>query len=395
MRLKNLQHFFHATWLGVGLTCSVAHAAEQIRPTRDDAVVEVLPSITRQRPPARFIEGALSQTPLAAAQAARAAIGVARQTGDTRYWGRAQATLRPWWDKPTAPTDLAILQSTVQQGRHEFEPARIVLASALKRDPGNAQGWLNMAALERLTGRYPEALQACSAVQKAGQSLYATACELETRSLQGQHAQARSGFRTLLTEFKQADQRSWIYSLLAESEERAGKDTAALAAYRSSLQVAPDLYTSIAYSDTLLRIGSNALALRVLQPLPLTDAVLLRQATAMRRLGDAGWRALRASLRERQNALDRRGDDPGLHGREQALVALWLDDDPAQALALATGNLALQREPLDWWVALQSASQSHDNAKVQALQQEIRTVGLVDARLPSGLKAAALKGTRP
>lgn len=394
MRSQNLHHFFVAALLGSGLVCSIAQAADAIRPTRDSEVVEVLPAVTRQRPPARANESALSQTPLAAAQAAREAIGVARQTGDTRYWGRAQATLGPWWDKPNAPTELAILQSTVQQGRHEFERARVVLTHALKRDPGNAQGWLNLAALERLTARYPEALQACSAVKTAGQSLYATACELETRSLQGQHAQARSGFKTLLADFKQDVQRAWVYSLLAESEERAGKDTAALDAYRSSLRLVPDLYTNIAYSDVLLRMGNNAQALRVLQPLPLTDAVLLRQATAMRRMGDAGWQALRTSLRERQSALDRRGDDSRLHGREQALVALWLDDDPVQALNLATGNLTLQREPLDWWIALRSATQTPNTAQTQALQQQVQTIGLVDARLPGGLKVATPKDKR-
>ena len=357
MRLQNLHYFFPAALIWVGMACSAAHAADAIRPTRDDEVVEVLPAVTRQRPTARAAEGALSQTPQAAAQAAREAIGVARQTGDTRYWGRAQATLGPWWDKPNAPTELAILQSTVQQGRHEFEPARLVLTNALKRDPGNAQGWLNLAALERLTARYPEALQACGAVKNAGQNLYAAACELETRSLQGQHAQARSGFKTLLADFKQDDQRGWVYSLLAESEERAGKDAAALDAYRSSLRLTPDLYTSIAYSDVLLRMGNNAQALRVLQPLPLTDAVLLRQATAMRRMGDAGWQALRTTLRERQSALDRRGDDSRLHGREQALVALWLDDDAGprldacqqqlDAAARATGlvDRSAQRKP--------------------------------------------------
>lgn len=394
MSLQNLHHLFTAALLCCGLAGSIAYAADVIRPTSDDEVVEVLPAVARQRPQAQANKGALLQTSLAAAQAAREAIGVARQTGDTRYWGRAQASLGPWWDKPDAPTELAILQSTVQQGRHEFEPARKILTRVLVRDPGNAQGWLNLAALERLTGRYPEALQACDAVQKAGQSLYATACELETRSLQGQHARARSGFKTLLAEFKQSDQRSWVYSLLAESEERAGKDTAALDAYRNSLRLGPDLYTSIAYSDVLLRMGSPAQALRVLQPLPLTDAVLLRQATALRRMGDAGWQALRTSLRERQSALDRRGDDSRLHGREQALVALWLDDDAVQALTLATTNLTLQREPLDWWIALRSASHSQNSSQVQALRQQVQAMGLVDARLSDGLKAAAPKANR-
>ncbi|MBC7918212.1 MAG: hypothetical protein H7Y28_10435 [Rhodoferax sp.] len=363
-----------------------AGAADRFVPARDDQVVEVLPTVTRIRPVTLPIT-APAPTPASAeatGQAimqAREAIAVARQTGDTRYWGRAQATLAPWWDRSDAPPTIAILQATVQQGRHEFEPARKLLTAALEREPGNAQGWLNLAALERLLGRYKAATQACGAVARAGQPLYAQACVLETRSLQGHHDEARTGFRVLLDSFSDAGQRSWIYSLWAESEERAGRDRAAAAAYQHSLKLSPDLYTSIAYSDLLLRTGKTSQALQLLKPLPLTDAVLLRQATALRRMGDAGWQPLRAALRERQGALDRRGDDPRLHGRELALVALWLDDDAAQAMREARENLALQREPLDWWVAVQSAHLAGSTTDLAVFAAGIQQAGLVDARL--------------
>ena len=177
-----------------------------------------------------------------------------------------------------------------------------------------------------------------------------------------------------------AAQTSWLQSLLAESEERAGADAAALTAYQRSLQAEPDLYTSIALSDLLLRTGKTAQALAVLQPLPPTDAVLLRQATALRRLNNPDWKTLRATLREWNAELARRGDDLTLHGREQALVALWLDDDAPGALQIARRNLDLQREPIDWWVALQSARQAKDAPAVQQLQKDMQQVGLVDAR---------------
>lgn len=368
-------------WLASLLACSAAHAATELRPSRGDEVVERLPTVTRVRPatPNTSAPAPLAD-PVAAAALARAHIATARQTGDTRYWGRAQAVLAPWWNQPNAPVDLAILQATVQQGRHEFAASRSVLQAALHRNPNKAQGWLNLAALERLSGQYPQALLACNAVARAGQNLYAQACVLETQSLQGQNAAARSGLNTLLAHSQDAGQRSWLLSLLAESEERAGADAAALAAYQSSLKNEPDLYTSIALSDLLLRTGKPAQALAVLKPLPLTDAVLLRQATALRRLKDPSWQALRQTIREWNAELAQRGDDLTLHGREQALVALWLDDDAPGALAIARRNLALQREPVDWWVALQSARQAGDTAALQQLQADMHRIGLVDAR---------------
>ena len=379
--------FSRWTVLALAVAQLSALAVTELQPTRDDEVLELLPAVTRNRP-AQAASAPKAANPAAAALQARQDIGVARQTGDTRYWGRAQAALAPWWDKPDAPVELAVLQATVQQGRHEFEASRKVLTAALARAPGHAQGWLNLAALERLSARYTEALAACEAVARAGQALYAAACRLETQSLQGQHSSSAPGLQALIAQTTDASQRSWLLSLLAESQERAGQDRAAADAYSRSLALAPDLYTSIALSDLLLRTGKASQALRVLAPLPETDAVVLRRAAAWRRLGDARWTGARALLREYSAELERRGDDPALHCRELALAALWLDDDAPHALALARRNLLLQREPLDWWVALQSARQARDAAASAEIANAIRKAGLHDERL------SAIKGTK-
>lgn len=371
-------------------------AATEVRPVRDDEVLETLQTVTRSRPAQIVLTAgakALSADPAAAARQARQDILVARQTGDTRYWGRAQAALMPWWDHADAPVELAVLQATVQGGRHEFSSSRAVLTAALARTPGYAQGWLNLAALERLSAHYPESLAACEAVARAGQTLYAQACSLETNSLQGEHALAAQGFKALLSQAFDAGQRSWLLSLLAENDERAGQDAAAADAYARSLAAEHDLYTATAYSDLLLRTGKTAQALQILAPLPETDAVLLRRATAWKRLGDARWSGVRQLLKTRVEELQRRGDDTSLHGRELALAALWLDQDAAQALPLAISNLRLQREPLDWWVALQSAQQASNGAAMAEIESQIRAAGLRDARLVSA-SAVASKRTK-
>lgn len=357
-----------------------ALAATTVQPVRDDEVIEVLPVITRNRPNA-LVSDRKAPDATSAAIAVRQDISQARQTGDTRYWGRAQSALGPWWDRADAPVDMAILQATVQQGRHEFEASRKVLVAALTRAPNHAQGWLNLAALERLSANYAQALAACARVASAGQALYAQACALETQSLQGQHQAATQGLQALANQASDSGQRSWLWSLLAESQERWGRDAAAAQAFQRSLAFDADLYTAIAYSDLLLRTGKLAQALTVLSPLPETDAVLLRRATAWRRLGDARWSNALATLKERTAELKRRGDDPTLHGRELALIALWLEDDPARALVLARSNLTLQREPVDWWVALQSAQQAKDAAAMAELTNLLRQTGLQDTRL--------------
>ena len=369
-----------------------------LQPSRDDDVLEVLPAITRTRPartgPASVASASAASAPkvgdpAAAAAQARQDIAVARQTGDTRYWGRAQAALLPWWDRADAPADIAVLQATVQQGRHEFETSRRVLTAALARAPLHAQGWLNLAALERLSARYAEALKACDAVARAGQALYAQACRLETTSLQGQYRLAAQGLETLIAQTKDAGQQSWLYSLLAESQERAGQASASATAYQSSLKLEPDLYTAIAYSDLLLRTGQPSQALAAMAALPETDAVVLRRAAAWKRLGDARWVGARAQLKDYSAELVRRGDDPALHGRELALAALWLDEDAPAALALARRNLLLQREPVDWWVALQSAQSAKDAGALAEIRAALATAGLQDTRLALSSSKAA------
>ena len=135
--------------------------------------------------------------------------------------------------------------------------------------------------------------------------------------------------------------------------------------------------------------SGRAAALRVLVEAPETDAVLLRRAAAWRRSGDSRWTAARATLRERAAELTRRGEDPALHGRELALAALWLDDDAAAALVHARANLLLQREPVDWWVAMASARKANDPAALAQIGAAIRTAGLHDVRLAPGAAAVA------
>ena len=398
MKALNM-HSFSKVMALAGLLLALqlsAVAATALQPVRDDEVLEVLPAVNRNRPAqatAAAAAGATTSDPAAAVGQAREDISVARQTGDTRYWGRAQAALAPWWDRPDAPVDLAVLQATVQQGRHEFAASRAVLTAALARRPGHAQGWLNLAALERLSARYAEALAACDAVARAGQSFYAGACRLETQSLQGQHPVAVKGLQALINQAADAGQRSWLLSLLAESHERAGNDAAAADAYARSLAAEQDLYTAIAFSDLLLRTGKTSQALRTLAPLPETDAVVLRRAAAWKRLGDARWTAEREVLKARMEELQRRGEDPTLHGRELALAALWLDDDATRALQLARRNLQLQREPLDWWVALQSARLAKDGVALAEIASAIDAAGLRDVRLVSA-NVPALKASK-
>ena len=367
-------YFFYPRCLALLLaaTCALAHAAgRDWQPTSDNQVLETLPARVRTS----------VTTPQAAALAAKQAITLARQTADTRYLGRAQASLARWWGRSDAPAELAVLQATVHQSRHEFAAALSVLTQALQREPQHAQGLLTLATLERVAGNYPAAMAACAQVARAGAAVYGAACQLETASLQGQHDEARRGLAALQRQSADASTQAWLGSLLAESEERAGRDSAALAAYQASLALAPDGYTALAAADLLLRTGQAGTALKTLADQPASDAVVLRRAYAMKLLKDPQWQALSTELQVRFAALDLRGDDPAAHARERALAYLWLDADAAKAWASAKLNLTLQKEPLDWWLAMHSAQRAGHTAELARLRGEVAATGLRDARL--------------
>jgi tetratricopeptide (TPR) repeat protein len=349
-----------------------AAAPKDFSAASDAQVLETLPP-----------RAAAATTPQAAAQAAKHWITLARQSADPRYLGRAQAVLSRWWDQGDAPPALAVLQATVQQSRHEFDAARRTLTRALQRDPAQVQGWLTLATLERVAGKYDAAAAACQQLAHQGAALYAQACLLETRSLMGEFDVARNGFDALLRAASDAPTKAWLLSLKAESEERAGRSDDALAAFQASLALEDDGYTTLALADLQLRLSRPAAALQTLTRQANSDAILLRRARAYQLLNDTRWRALAAELRERFAALDQRGDDPRLHARERALALLWLDADPRGAWPVARSNLELQKEPLDWWLALESAKALPQKDDLTAVQAALNRVGLKDARLGS------------
>lgn len=369
--MKSSAHRYLA--LGVALwSCALLAAVpKDIRPSLDSEVIEKLPARVSAAP----------ATPQAAAEAARRWITLSRDTSDPRYLGRAQGAMARWWGQPDAPADLMVLQATVEQSRHEFSAARATLQRALQANPAHAQGWLTLATLERVAARYTASEAACRNVARYGAALYATACLLENKSLQGQHDAARKGFTALTMQLDDSPSRAWVFSLLAESEERAGRDDAADAAYRRSLVDASDGYTALAYADLLLRRSRAGAAIEVLKNQPESDGVLLRRAHALRLIDDAGWKVLKSDLQGRYAAIAARGEALDTHARERALLALWLQGDPSDAWNAAQANLALQKEPLDWWLALRTSEQSGDLSAHQAVREALLQSGLKDARL--------------
>lgn len=313
--------------------------------------------------------------------AAQQAISLARSTADPRHLGHAQALLSPWWGRSDAPVRATVLQATVEQAQHRFAEARASLQRALKREPRQPQAWLTLATLDRLQGRYAQAAVACERVGESGQMLYASVCQMELNSLQGRHAQARAGFLHLLGQHADPATQAWIHSLLGEAQVRAGRPAQAERHFLISLQLAPDVYTGLALADLFLTAKQPQRALDVLQAMPRSDAVLMRLALAHRQRNDAQWQRELSELQQRFADSRQRGDDQSLHARELAWTALQLETDASAAQRHALVNIQLQKEPIDWWLALRSTQAVADAPTWQKLRHELNRSGLKDARI--------------
>ena len=374
--------------LAAGLLLASARAgAEPIVPSRDDEVIEVLAAAAGDRAEDKRLRRALSARPDDAELAVRVArreLDRARRTGDPRFAGLALAALRPWPDAARAPAEVLLMRATLQQYLHEFDASVASLRQLLARpgEASRAQAWLTLATVLRVQGRYAESDEACRGLAGAGADLHAAACAAENTALRGKVGEARRSFESLLARpGLPAETQAWLLTSLAELEQRDRRSAAADAAWRRVLALGPDTYAAIAYADFLIDEGRPAEALATLSREPRSDTVLLRLAIAGQRAKAPRAAEDAAEMQARIAQANERPEAKSLHGREQAMFALFVEKAPARALALARGNVERQREPLDLLLLAEAARASGDAPAIEEARRLKATVGLHDRRI--------------
>jgi tetratricopeptide (TPR) repeat protein len=357
----------------LALACAATFAAPLV-PSSDDQVIERLPAGAAPAPQPASASGRGS--------AARALdlVAQARRSGDPRPVGQALALLAPWRDDVRAPAPLVIALAQAEQFVHDFEPARRRLQALVVREPAQAQAWLMLATLDRLQGRYGASDTACDGVVHAGAALHGAACRAENDALRGRFDAARASLQRLLPIAREAPTQAWLWTTLAELEQRAGRAPAAEAALRAALRAQPDDgYAAIALADLCLAAGRGDDARRVLAGRPDSDAVLLRVAAANPR-DDIG-RGAADTLRRRFAQADLRPGTSSAHARERAQFALQVEGDAPAALRHARVNVRTQREPLDLLLLARSARAAGDAQALSAARALVKEIGLEDQRL--------------
>jgi tetratricopeptide (TPR) repeat protein len=225
------------------------------------------------------------------------------------------------------------------------------------------------AAILIVQARHAEARQACEQVAALTTPLSALGCRAQVNALTGAADAAVQALREGLARHAREGasspaERLWVLTRLAETEERRGQPQAAEAAYREALAIdARDFYLQAAYADFLLDQDRPAEVKTLLAGRERVDVLLLRLAIATHRLREPAAAQHRRELAARFDAARRLGD--ALHEKEEARFMLELQGEASQALELARRNFALQREPADARVLLETALAARDKAAAE------------------------------
>jgi len=140
-----------------------------------------------------------------------------------------------------------------------------------------------------------------------------------------------------------------------------------------------DSYLLGAYADFLLDENRSAEVVQLLKDETRADGLLLRLALAEQALRAPTLQDHIMALTARFETSRRRAD--ARHRREEAIFTLKLLNQPHKALRLAEANWAVQREPWDARILLESALSARDRRAAQPVLGWLLETKLEDVRL--------------
>ena len=352
-------------------------------PESDAEILERLPGPVANGLPRTKLEPAVAPAdPVSAVARARSELTRYQQSADPRYLGRAEAALGNFWAEPAPPEPVLVLRARIRQSNHEFLPALADLDQALVASPRDGQALLDRASIHTVLGHYEQASRDCETLGPLVEPLYALMCRAAIAGVTGSAGPAYSELAPVAEHARDPGDACWAESLLGELSLRIAEYARAESHFRRVLATCPnDSYARGALSDLLLDLGRLPEVVALLSDQTRQDALLLRLTIAERQLHAASFDAHVSDLKQRFEEAALRGSQ--VHRREEARFQLWLRDAAEAALALALANFAVQREPADVRVALESALAAGRPASVHDVLSFVAATGLQDPRITS------------
>lgn len=366
---------------------SAVHAAES--PARfhpPDAHYVVLESAAARA------EQAVPRDPRTAVRLAQHYLDLARSLRDPRFFGRAEAALKPWVTDGTAPAELLVLQADIQQNRHDFAGARGLLDRAIAADPAAPRARLMRATLAMVLGEPTKARTDCTALMGLGQTAVGTVCLAQSMAGTGQLQRAVGIIEMIVSGGELGDPsiRAWALTTLADLSLRTGNSTAAETQLRAALEASPqDESIRSSLIDVLIVRGAATEAVE-LSDLPRPSVgLLVRRLMAQSVAADERRSATLAQIQELLRLEGERSER--VHLREETLLALSTGRPAQETLVLARENFAAQREAIDARLLARAASNARDERALAVLREWRDSTGfqdrLVDDLLSRGARS--------
>ena len=336
-------------------------AAAPFTPKNDAEVVERLPGRASD-PALRRVESLrkqLAARPDDAAlriEVARRYFDMAMALGDPRYVGYAASALAPLEKSAPNEPGYPMALGLIQQYSHNFEAALASLTKAAQLAPQSPEPLLWRTAIFMVQARYSDAAAECTRLVPLADPLIATGCSAYVQAATGQLGAA---YQSLAAAVKAAPQAPaelllWQNTRLAEMAWRLQRFEVAEGHFKAAQKLGvTDQFLLGAYADFLLDRQRPAEVMTLLADWERSDILLLRLALAGKAAKDpraSGWAA---QLRDRFAAAALRGDR--LHEQEAARFELAIEGNPAKALAAASHNYEVQKEPRDADILLRAA----------------------------------------
>lgn len=339
--------------LTAALAALPAPAAQPYRPTDDAEVLQRLPqTLTANEGELAELRRRLLKTPddleLAVDVAGRY-VAIGKQESDPRYYGYAQAALRPWWSRPNPPPAVLGLRAKILERDHRYDDATADLRRLLEQSPRDVQAWIELANIYRVQGDYAAAEAACERLAEFADPASVLLCRVPLQAVTGEATQAYATLNQLLPIARQRwpDAVVWVVTMQADLARALGRTDEAERHLLAGLELSPgNAYLLRAYADLLLDHDRAAEVAPLIEDRLADTGLLLRAAIAAKRLGQTerldDWSS---QLTQRFAEVRLRGGQP--HGRYEARHALELLGDPDRAVELAAANWRRQKEMRD------------------------------------------------
>jgi len=367
------------------LTLSLELRADVYKPTHANEIVFEISDVQRDittRLRASHQKSGLSQQKdmTEAVEMAKTAIIKAKQTHDTRLYGRAEAFLKPWWKDDQQSIEFLYLQAQIFGFNHEFKTALAILDKILAREPAHKQALFDAAVLALVSGDFNKAETMCVKLETVHRQA-GVICKANIYAVLGQ---AHESLSTLDKEINQGwidpSLRQWALTSAAEIAWRLGELQKAEYYFKDALtHDAKDYYVLASYCDFLMVLGQPNNVITLLKDKQHTTSILLRLSRAAVQINHPEATRISEELTNAlQGVWESKDNQPQ---REEAYYTLYVQKDTRRALSFARTNWQKQKEMIDLHLYYTAAHQENSIQDLKAIQQWVTQIGYQDKNL--------------